>query len=209
VGDEGLVEAERAVTKVLFCLAELDLSGAPWSCFHLARAVRKRDFSPALLVARGGPAEAVFREEDIPAYRLRKSRWGFGPAQRFRKELEAAFSAVEPELVHINNVFEIGVTVARFARSRGVPVLWHVRENPEETRTARLWPLIRSLSDCVVVNCNDSRERLLRRAGSTPVVSVANGLDEEFFFAKSGASKLLSERYGIPANTKVSAPWAT
>ena len=203
VGGAGLVEKEPEVTKVLFCLAELSLSGAPWSCFHLARAVRQRDFSPALLVARAGPLEKVFREEGIPVHALRKSHWGFGPAQRYRKALDAAFQAVQPDLIHINNVFELGATVAQFDRSRGVPVLWHVRENPEETRTLRLWPLIRSLSDFVVVNCDDSRRRLLPRAGSTPVASVANGLDEEFFFANRSASRPLRERFDIPENAQM------
>ena len=82
-------------------------------------------------------------------------------------------------------------------------MLWHVRENPEETRTLRLWPLIRSLSDFVVVNCDDSRRRLLPSAGSTPVASVANGLDEEFFFANRSASRPLRERFDIPENAQM------
>jgi glycosyltransferase involved in cell wall biosynthesis len=121
-----------------------------------------------------------WRQSPGPAARLARTP---GYAREFRSVLRR----LRPHVVHANTL--LALPEASLARSYGLPVIMHVHEllQPGAKRTTAV-RLAARVAD-VLVGVSDAVATMLRaNAGTTPVVTVPNGVPHTSVTARSGGS---------------------
>lgn len=132
------------------------LGGSPISCLNIARTL-KQDFTFRFLFGEEGPMVERARAEGFEATVLPRPRgWLLWIPMIFR--LENLIKDVD--LVHLNTLTSYYKYPAWAARWAGRPVVWFVRENPEEKRCLRLRFHMRHLAARVVTVSHDTARHL-------------------------------------------------
>jgi glycosyltransferase involved in cell wall biosynthesis len=112
---------------------------------------------------------------------------------RLVRQALAAMDEERVDLVHLNSAVPFCKYVGVAAWIRGLPVVWHIREDPRGKRVRRLKKWIRRLADVVCV-VSTELEVCFK---DCRVVKIFNGVDVEKF--RPGVeSEELRARFGIP-----------
>ena len=177
--------------KVLYCSHTADLKGSAISIHQLITGIGAKGFQPAAVFSKNGPLAEELRKRDIPAYVLK--RRGFLGLGLIREALDV-IRRERPAIVHLNSAVPFCKYVAIAARIKRLPIIWHVREDPEGKRVRKLKKWINLLSDRVLVVSTDLEE-FFRPGGK--VSKVYNGVDAEKFRPDISGSRFRN-KYGIP-----------
>lgn len=144
-------------------------------------------------------------------------RHGFRVSVFPQIEVKKALDEFEPDVVHVQVSDPIGLSVASYARHRGIPVVTTEHNQPEVlTEPLKIPPVIRqganamltayfrnrqSKSDFVTMPTEQAIRGLLKKGTklSVPIAAVSNGVDLSSF--KPGeVPREIYDKYGIDAN---------
>lgn len=161
--------------KILHYLSGLEPSGAARSGVLLARGLAARGHRCRVVGGRDGPLARELERDGLGVLVLAAPRHRFDASRR--RAFEAALAAHPPDLVHLNNLCLEGPALARAARRQGVPVVWHVREDPDSRRARRLRrPLLRHARRVIAVS-QQIRDGLRNGEQEGQLIVVPNGID--------------------------------
>lgn len=161
--------------RVLHYLSGLDPSGAARSGVLLARGLAQRGHTCRVACGRPGPLARELAEGRVPVVEAEPRRprllgWRI-PA------FAAALAEEPPDLIHLNNLCLEGPALARVARRSGVPLVWHVREDPGSRRARRLRRSLLRHARRVIAVSEQIRRGLGNGEPDRRVLVVPNGID--------------------------------
>ncbi|MCZ6777325.1 MAG: glycosyltransferase [Acidobacteria bacterium] len=166
-------EDSRHPGKIYCFVPRMDRSGAPMSAFLLLRSLRQ-SHSVGVLSLTTGALTPTYKKAGISIVHLGPTDWY---RLRWRRLLR---SLLDPRILrglHINNLCKEGVALARTAHRIGIPVLWHVREDPHSTRARKLRRTILRLSKRIVTVSDEIRQNLFPGEPPDRVTTVHNGVE--------------------------------
>lgn len=182
--------------KVLYVSHTPEHKGSALSLYHLLRNLDSDRYQPVAAFSKPGPLVSQLQEESIPAWTLcRRGLFGLGL-------IHEAYGLIKREsinLVHLNCAVPFCRYVGIAARLAGVPIVWHIREDPNGKRVRRLKAWIKMLAHRIVVV---SRELEQAFSGSPKVVHIPNGVDLKAFTPEVSGSEF-RRRFGIPPHAFV------
>lgn len=152
------------------------LGGSPISALHVAEQLRE-EFNFRLIYGEEGPVATRTRAAAFEVHVLPKGRGLLRQIALVRRCMAVMDGA---DLVHLNTLTSYYKYAALAARIEGVPIVWFVRENPQEKRCLRLMPWLSRLADRVVTVSRDTAEHLSAVAPEKVEV-IHNGVDLERF----------------------------
>lgn len=177
--------------KILYVSHTPEHKGSALSLYHLLRNLDSSRYQPVAAFSKPGPLVRQLQEESIPAWVLRRrGLLGLGL-------IHEAYELIKREsigLVHLNCAVPFCRYVGIAARLAGVPVVWHIREDPNGKRVRRLKVWIKMLAHRIVVV---SLELAQSFSGSPKVVHIPNGVDLNAFTPDISGAEIRS-RFGIP-----------
>ncbi|HEY3346907.1 MAG TPA: glycosyltransferase [Nitrospirota bacterium] len=182
--------------RVLYASHTADLKGSAVSLYQLMKGLDSSDFQPVAVFSKDGPMVGKLAEDDMPAFVL-KSRGFLGLSL-----LWDAYGLIKREqvgLVHLNSAVPFCKYIGIAARLNHVPVIWHIREDPEGKRVKGLKKWIDLLADRILVVSSDLE---LFFNGGGKAVKVYNGVDTQKFRPGLDGSSF-RERFKIPADAFV------
>jgi glycosyltransferase involved in cell wall biosynthesis len=160
---------------ILHYLSGLDPSGASRSGALLAAGLRAHGHACRVAAGGGGPLRRDLEGAGVPV-RLLPPRAGFFDFER-RRAFADALSHPPADLLHLNNLSLEGPALARRARREGIPVVWHVREDPDSSRFRRLRGPLLKLADRVIAVSAQIGRRLEDGARPGQISILHNGID--------------------------------
>lgn len=181
---------------VLYASHTASLTGSAVSMFQLMTNLDRASFRPVAAFSKGGPMADRHASRDIPVHILvGRGIFGIGLV----REAMALIRSEDIGLVHLNSASPFVKYVGIAARLRGIPIVWHIREDPEGKRVKRLGKWIRLLAKRIFVVSSDLHEHF-RETGKA--VKIYNGVDISAFSpgVDGGAFR---DRFGIPSDAFV------
>lgn len=170
------------------------------SMWGLVRHLDTKTFAPYLLF---GDGDDVFSEAQQLGYSSTViSRSGWRRAL-LKTKVKRLLRRNQIDLVYVNCALTYSRLVAEAAHSLGVPIVWHVRENPFSNRVKKQLSAINCFADQLVVV---SKEQLDALSGlSVPIRHVANGVDVSAFKPTNEPAQLedIRRQYGLSENSLV------
>jgi len=159
---------------ILQYISRLDASGAARSGALLALGLARRGHRVRVACGSGGPLARELESGGVPVMVLpeRRHRFDRSRTRTLLHEIESAL----PDLLHINNLSLDGPALAAVARRHGVPVAWHVREDPASRRARRLRRRLLARADVVIAVSREIQTGLAPH-GSGTIVVVPNGIE--------------------------------
>ncbi len=151
------------------------------------------------MIEKSGVGRAIYHQQ----YAAQRNRIGLA------KGLEDA------EIVHINTVFPKSLWLAKKAKRKGIPVVYHAHSTREDFRNSYLdsnffAPLFgKWIRHCynagtVIVTPTEYSKRLLLSYGiKKPIEAVSNGVDLAFYDRKKVERMSFREKYGYRAGQKI------
>ena len=153
-------------------------------------------YAPLAAFSKDGPLAERLPAEGIPSFVLKKRGFlGFGllwEALRLLKDEKV-------DLVHLNSAVPFCRYIGAAAKIKNIPVIWHIREDPEGKRVKALKRWISLLSDRIFVVSSDL-ETYFKDTGKA--LKIYNGVDNERFRPGMDGSAFRA-RYGIPRDAFV------
>lgn len=186
----------KSPRRILYASHTADLRGSAMSLRELMINIDRERWQPYALLSKHGPLEAVLQEAAIPFRVLAETgilKW---------RRIAAAHAYLRHhaiDLVHLNSAVPFCRDIGIAARLAGLPVVWHIREDPHSKRVRRLSPWIRRLSRRIVVVSSDL-EAEFRDSGK--VAKIYNGIDLDRF-SPEGDDGGWRTRLGIRADAFV------
>lgn len=169
-----------APCNILYVSHTADLRGSAMSLRELMVNIDRKRWQPHALLSKHGPLEEVLSQTGIPFQVLTKrGLFKFGRIMAARDYLRQR----SIDLVHLNSAVPFCRDIGIAARLTGIPVFWHIREDPQSKRVRRLSPWIRWLARKIIVVSSDL-EAAFRTSGK--VVKVYNGINLERFSPHGG-----------------------
>lgn len=162
-------------SNILYVSHTADLRGSAMSLRELMVNIDRKCWQPHALLSKHGPLEDVLSQTGIP-FRVLTKR---GLLNLVR--ITAARDYLRQrsiDLVHLNSAVPFCRDIGIAARLMGIPVFWHIREDPQSKRVRRLSPWIRWLAQKIIVVSSDL-EAAFRTSGK--VVKIYNGINLERF----------------------------
>ena len=160
---------------ILYVSHTAELRGSAMSIRELMLNVDRSRFRPFAVVSKEGPLIADLQGAGIETLRLVR-RGLFNLAR-----IHAAYRLMKArsiDLVHLNSAVPFCRDIGIAARCAGLPVIWHIREDPEGKRVRRLAKWIRSLAGKIVVVSQDQQKFF---ASSGKSIKVYNGINLDRF----------------------------
>jgi glycosyltransferase involved in cell wall biosynthesis len=183
--------------KVMYVSHMADRRGSAVSLHQLMLSIDRSKFTPMAVFSKPGPLVDDLVTEGIPSHVL--LRRGVLRVALIRDAL-ALIRRERVNLVHLNSAVSFCKYVAMAARVARIPVVWHVREDPNnDKRVRRFQRAIRLFSDRILV-VSTNLERFFASSGK--VVKIFNGVDVSRF-RPGGDAAPFRQRYGIPVDALV------
>lgn len=165
----------QSVRNILYVSHTADLRGSAMSLRELMTNLDRDRWRAHALLSKHGPLEEILTRAGISfavlaergLFKLRRIAY----ARRYLRQHSI-------DLVHLNSAVPFCRDIGIAARLAGVPVTWHIREDPQSKRVRRLARWIRLLSNRIIVVSSDLEEYF---HASGKVVKVYNGIDLERF----------------------------
>ncbi|MBN1679718.1 MAG: glycosyltransferase family 4 protein [Anaerolineae bacterium] len=211
--------------RVLYVHHTDKLAGSTWSLLYLVNRVKQMGVEPVVAVPYPGPAEDLFKQNNIDVIHLPLDRfahveggWVEHPLRypgaiiacgrwlkKYRaglEQFEYVIQTAKPDIVHLNSL-----TLAPYAAvcSRlKIPVVVHVRESVVDgllgVRTQWLKRLVTNHVDRIIYICEDNRKRL---TGSDPKGVVIYNPVDFAKFDKNLDTIEIRQNLGLPENGSV------
>lgn len=160
---------------ILYVSHTADLRGSAMSLSELMLNIDRNRWHPHALLSKHGPLEEVLSQTGIPFQVVtERGLFKLGRIATARDYLRKH----NIDLVHLNSAVPFCRDIGIAARLAGIPVFWHIREDPRSKRVRRLSPWIRWLAQKIIVVSSDL-EAAFRTSGK--VVKVYNGINLERF----------------------------
>lgn len=169
------------------------MRGSAMSIRELMLNLDRAHFRAFALVSKEGPLIADLMGAGIETLLL-KERGLFNLARIRQAYRFMRTHAID--LVHLNSAVPFCRDIGIAAKWAGLPVIWHIREDPEGKRVRRLAKWIRALASRIVVVSQDQQDFF---ATSGKSLKVYNGINLERFRPDGGDSGW-RERLGIAAD---------
>lgn len=181
---------------VLYVSHTPEFKGSAVSLYQLMTGLDRTRFRPVAAFSKPGPMVDKLTSLGIPAYVLSiRGLLGMGLV----REAMALIKSEGIGLVHLNSAVPFSKYVGIAARLSGVPVVWHVREDPEGNRVRKNGPWVKLLSNRIFAVSTDIEE-YFRTTGKA--LKIYNGVDTDVF--RPGLDgKTFRERHGIPGDAFV------
>lgn len=185
-----------AAKKVLYVSHTADLRGSAMSLRELLLNLDAQRFVPHVLLSKHGPFEEVLIKAGVPCLVLTER--GFLNMKRIVC-VRDYIRRQKIDLVHLNSAVPFCRDVGIAARIAGVPIVWHIREDPHGKRVQRWSKWVNWLADRIVVVSSDL-ENHFRSSGKA--VKIYNGIDLGRF-TPQGDTAEWRQRLGIGAQAFV------
>ncbi|MEP6811398.1 MAG: glycosyltransferase family 4 protein [Actinomycetota bacterium] len=196
--------APPGLLRVLFIFHESESLGAGRAVLGTVDRLREYGWTPSAWLPGEGPfvveveaavADCVVVPKPL-AYSIRGWRSGDGVAARigatkpYLQRLREELTRLRPHVVHANTLRSL--PEAAIARSLGLPVVMHVHELPEPgVKTTLAMRSAARVADVLVGVSEAVSARLREHAGSTPVLTVQNGVPPLSPFAREPQAGLV------------------
>jgi glycosyltransferase involved in cell wall biosynthesis len=156
----------------------------------------RKKYIPVAAFSKDGPLAERLPSENIPSFVLKKRGFlGIG----LLWEAVALLKDEKVDLVHLNSAVPFCKYIGIAAKIKNIPVIWHIREDPEGKRVKTLKIWISLLSDRIFVVSSDL-ELYFKDTGKA--MKIYNGVDIEKFRPGMDGSAFRA-RYGIPPDAFV------
>lgn len=165
----------RQPANILYVSHTADLRGSAMSLRELLLNLDAQRFVPHVLLSKHGPFEEILAAAKVPCTVL--TQRGFLNIWRIKQARDYMLKH-QIALVHLNSAVPFCRDVGIAAHFAGIPVVWHIREDPEGKRVRRWSKWIRWLSDRIVVVSSDLEEHF-KTTGK--VVKIYNGVNLQRF----------------------------
>lgn len=172
-------QKNKLTKKVLYVSHMAEQKGSGMSLYHLMRHVGSASaqhvYQPLALFGKTGPMLDQVRADGVPAW-FAERRPGLNVGLIYR-----AWKLIRderPDLVHLNSATPYSRYVSIAARLAGVPILWHIREDPQGKRVSRLRSWIGRVSARVIAVSGEI-EDCFKASGKA--VRIYNGVDLAVF----------------------------
>ena len=182
--------------RILYVSHTADLKGSAMSLSQLMIGLEKGLFVPVAAFSKDGPLVHEMESRGIKTYVLKK-RGLLGTG--LIKEVLNLIDKERINLVHLNSAVPFSKYVGVGARLKRLPVLWHIREDPNGKRVRKLKKWISFLSDKILV-VSTQLERVFKKTGK--VVKIYNGVDTERFTPEVAGTPF-REKFGLPGDAFV------
>jgi starch synthase (maltosyl-transferring) len=180
----------RQPANILYVSHTADLRGSAMSLRELLLNLDAQRFVPHVLLSKHGPFEEILAAAKVPCTVL--TQRGFLNIWRIKQARDYMLKH-QIALVHLNSAVPFCRDVGIAAHFAGIPVVWHIREDPEGKRVRRWSRWIRWLSDRIVVVSSDLEEHF-KTTGKA--VKIYNGVNLQRF-SPQGNDGGWRERLGI------------
>ncbi|MBI5190018.1 MAG: glycosyltransferase [Nitrospirae bacterium] len=183
-------------TSVLYVSHTPEFKGSAVSLYQLMTGLDRARFRPVAAFSKPGPMVEKLTSIGVPAYVLaRRGLLCIGLVREAMRLIKAEGIG----LVHLNSAVPFSKYAGIAAKLSGVPVVWHVREDPEGSRVRKNGPWVRLLSDRIFAVSTDIEVYF---SSSGKALKIYNGVDTDVFRpGLDGGS--FRDRYGIPVNAFV------
>lgn len=190
------LSGKSSPARILYCSHTADLKGSAISLYHLMTGLDRKKYTPVAAFSKDGPLAERLPAEGIPSFVLK--RRGFLGLGLLREALRL-LNDEKVDLVHLNSAVPFCKYIGIAAKIKNIPVIWHIREDPEGKRvkTLKLW--ISLLSDRIFVVSSDL-ETYFKDTGKA--LKIYNGVDIEKFRPGMDGSAFRA-KYGIPLDAFV------
>lgn len=168
------------------------LGGSPISALNIARHIDQSQFTPILAFGEEGPIVERAKEEGFKTYIVKKS--GFLGIPMMSAYLKILIQE-KIDLVHLNTLTSYYKYPAIAAKLLRKPVVWFVRENPEEKRCVRLKHYLNFIASKIVTVSKDTAAHMPYANGGK-VMTIYNGIDTSEF-APLEPEKRVYEELGL------------
>lgn len=176
---------------VLYACHTASLTGSAVSMFQLMTNLDRTSFNPVAAFSKDGPIVERLASKGIPSHVLtRRGFLGFGLVRQAMDLIRSE----DIDLVHLNSASPFVKYVGIAARLIGVPVVWHIREDPGGKRLGQLTKWIRLLAQRIFVVSSDLYEHFLNTGR---VFKIYNGVDVSVFRPGLDGGKF-RDRFNIP-----------
>ncbi|WP_033915714.1 glycosyltransferase family 4 protein [Campylobacter sputorum] len=153
------------------------LGGSPISALNIARFIDKTLFEPIFVFGEDGKIVDIAKKEGYKTYVIKKRGFLSIPViLDFLKILKKE----KIDLIHLNTLTSYYKYPAISAKILKLPVVWFVRENPEEKRCVKLKRYLNILSDKIVTVSYDTANHIYY-ANSDKLMTIHNGIDLDNF----------------------------
>jgi len=173
-----------------------DLKGSAISLSELMKGMDRSLFVPIAAFSKDGPLIPTLKESGIGTHVVK--RRGVLRIGTIREALEV-IDRDRIDLVHLNSAVSFSKYFGIAARWRGLPVVWHVREDPDGKRVRSLKKWICFLSTRIIV-LTTQQERIFQAGGK--VIKVYNGVDTGRFQPNANGAGF-RERFDLPEDAFV------
>lgn len=178
---------------ILYVSHTADLRGSAMSLRELMLNLDRDALQAHALLSKHGPLEEVLTHAHIPfAVLAERGLFKLKRITAARRHMRRQ----RIDLVHLNSAVPFCRDIGIAAKLSGIPIVWHIREDPESKRVRRLAKWIRLLADKIIVVSSDL-EAYFQSSGK--VVKVYNGIDLDRF-SPEGNKGGWREQLGIGVN---------
>ncbi|RPJ03720.1 MAG: glycosyltransferase, partial [Deltaproteobacteria bacterium] len=182
----------NAPVRILYVSHTPDFRGSAMSLSQLMTGLDRDEFIPVAAFSKDGPLVRELRSRNISTHVLKKR--GFLGTGLIREALNL-IGMERINLVHLNSAVPFSKYVGIAARLKRLPVIWHVREDPNGKRVRRLKKWIDLLSNRIIVVSTQLEAAFGRKMGK--LVRVYNGVDtDRFSVGVDGAP--FRKKFGLP-----------
>lgn len=132
-----------------------------------------------------------------------------------KNKIELAKNLEEADIVHINTVFPKSLFLAKKAKKRGIPVVYHAHSTKEDFRNSYIgsnlfaplfgkWIQYCYNTGTIIITPTEYSKRLLISYGiKKRVEAISNGIDLTFYDRKNADRMSFRKKYGYTAEQKV------
>jgi L-malate glycosyltransferase len=166
------------------------LKGSAVSLVQLMLGLDPTRFRPTVVFSKEGFLVDDLKSRGIATEVLSERGW---LGWRLVRRAGALMTQAGVDLVHLNSAVPFCKYVGIAARMHGLPVVWHIREDPQGKRVRSLKKWIRWLADRVFVVSTELEQAF----ASFPVVKIYNGVNVDQFHPGITGTEL-RDRFGIP-----------
>ena len=189
---------------ILLVSHQSDLSGGPISLYLLARGLDKSKYKVFYVVPSPGPILLRCKEAGIKTFVLEKKLSKNRLLRKLRRlrypsKILKFIEENKIDLVHVNTIFSNFASIA--GNKAGVPVVWHIREDLQDSKYDLILKTVNQLSCKVIAISHWVKNVLTRIIPEEKIAVVHNGLDLDHF--DPNMESKIREEFNISEDTQL------
>lgn len=189
--ESGVLQDHCAPLKVLCVSHTPAFKGSAISLCELMKGMDRSSYLPVAVFSKPGPLVNELEASGIRAHV--STRKGFLRLGTIREALEI-IDRESIDIVHVNSAVPFSKYFGIAARWKRLPLIWHIREDPDGKRVRRLRKWVRLMSTKIIV-LTSQQEEAFRSTGK--VAKIINGVDTVRFSPHADGGRF-RQSFGIP-----------